>query len=97
MACGSAETTPLPSEQGLNTGHLLLQGLFPVGAGVDVHGGEDALATHGMHGLMAGLDRRRHRLPVPSIAVPLAWSWILRPASISTRSQAATQRLLLDR
>jgi hypothetical protein len=46
----------LASEQGLHAGHLVLQGLVLVRAGVDFHYRVDARAAHGVNRLVAGLD-----------------------------------------
>jgi hypothetical protein len=36
-----------------------------VGERIDLHGGVEAGAAHGVHHLMAGLDCGEHRLPLP--------------------------------
>lgn len=54
----------LPRELGLNAGHFVLQGLVLIGVGSYFHLGVDARAAHGVHRLMAGLDRGEHRLPL---------------------------------
>ena len=54
----------LASEQGLHAGHLVLQGLLLVRAGIDLDGGVNPRAAHGVNRLVAGLDRSEHRLPL---------------------------------
>lgn len=41
-------------EQSLNACHLVFQRLVPIGADVDLHVGEDAIAPHGMQRPMTG-------------------------------------------
>jgi len=67
--CPRNQGKPTPFRQllkkSLNAGHLGFHGLVPIGAGVDLHGGEDAGSAHGVHRLVAGLNGSEHRLPLP--------------------------------
>lgn len=51
-------------EQRFNTGHLVLQRLVPIDAGVDLHGGVGAWTAHGVHGLMVSLDGLERWFPL---------------------------------